>query len=87
MLFLILLLLLLLSFLLFWVSYVVEREGEDEGAYEDHGQGRHLQVAFGLPGQVRFTISPLQRNEGHIQAIKIIDIDRHKQRVMYSCIY
>ena len=32
-------------------------------------------LAFGLPGQVRFTILPLQRNAGHTQATKIMDID------------
>ena len=47
------------------------------GESEDHGQSRS-RLAFGLPGEVHFTISPLQRIEGHTQAIKIISIGRHK---------
>ena len=47
------------------------------GESEDYGQIRP-RLAFGLPGKVRFTILPLQRIEGHMQAIKIISIGRHK---------
>ena len=41
-------------------------------------------LACGLSGEVRFTISPLQRNKGHTQGTKIINIGRHKQRVMLA---
>ena len=43
-------------------------------------------LACGLPLEVRFTILPLQRIDGHMQPIKTIDIGRHEQRVMYAYI-
>ena len=39
-------------------------------------------ISVRLAGEECFMILPLQRIEGHMQAIKIIDIGRHKQRVM-----
>ena len=41
-------------------------------------------LACGLPREVCFTILPLQNTKGHMQAIKIIGIGLHKQRVMHA---
>ena len=37
------------------------------------------------PGKC-FAILPLQSTKDHMQAIRTIDIGRHKQRLMYPCI-
>ena len=47
--------------------------------------GQGLSVRF--PGEVHFTILPSQRTEGNMQAVKIIDIGCHKQRVVYAYTY
>ena len=44
-------------------------------------------LACGLSGEVRFTISPLQRNKGHTQAINSINIGHHKQQVILAYRY
>ena len=44
-------------------------------------------LACSLPEKVCSTIVPLQRIEGHMQSIQIIDIGLHTQRVMYACLH
>ena len=44
-------------------------------------------ISVRLPGEARFTILPLQRTKGHMHAIKIIDIGRHKQLAIHAYIH
>ena len=41
-------------------------------------------ISVGFAREVPRTISPLQTTKGHTQVIKIINIGRHEQRVMYA---
>ena len=62
-----------------------ERECNSEVESEGYNQSQP-RFARGLLWEVRFTISPLQRIDGHMHPIKTIDIGRHEQRVMYAYI-
>ena len=74
-------------FLVGLFCFVARARGGFEREIGSEGYSRIWpRFACGLPWEVRFTILPLQRIDGHMQPIKTIDIGRHEQRAMYACI-